>query len=115
MHSTAHVPDLIDGQPVSVLAGYGVGLPLSRLYARYFGGDLDVKSLEGLGTDAYLHLSRLGHNCENLPEVVAKSPAERDSTVPRGNSALFFFGDRRSWKENIAVGASKSYHSTEDA
>ena len=29
------------------LAGYGVGLPLSRLYARYFGGELAIKSLEG--------------------------------------------------------------------
>ena len=38
------LPDMEDvgeSQP-SVLAGYGYGLPLSRLYARYFGGDLQV-------------------------------------------------------------------------
>jgi len=99
----------------AALAGYGVGLPLSRLYARYFGGDLDLKSLEGFGTDAYIHLSRLGRNCENLPDVVKKSPAERDSTVPRGTSSVFFFGNRATWKENVEVGASKSFHSTEDA
>merc|ERR1719203_1548588 len=29
------------------LAGYGVGLPLSRLYARYLGGTLHLQSLPG--------------------------------------------------------------------
>jgi pyruvate dehydrogenase kinase 2/3/4 len=43
----------------AVLAGLGYGLPLSRAYARYFGGDLDLMSLEGYGTDAFCHLGRL--------------------------------------------------------
>ena len=30
----------------TVMAGYGVGLPISRLYARYFGGDLNITSME---------------------------------------------------------------------
>ena len=30
--------------------------------------------------DAYLHLNRLGTNCEMLPEAVLFSPAERDSS-----------------------------------
>uniref|UniRef100_A0A1D1YXA2 Protein-serine/threonine kinase n=1 Tax=Anthurium amnicola TaxID=1678845 RepID=A0A1D1YXA2_9ARAE len=51
----------------STMAGYGYGLPISRLYARYFGGDLQIISMEGYGTDAYLHLSRLGDSQEPLP------------------------------------------------
>lgn len=55
------------GDSPAVLAGYGYGLPLSRLYARYFGGDLQIISMEGYGTDAYLHLHRLGNYQEPLP------------------------------------------------
>lgn len=43
----------------SPLAGLGFGLPISRSYARYFHGDLDIQSIEGYGTDAYLHLARM--------------------------------------------------------
>lgn len=49
------------------LAGLGYGLPISRLFARYFGGDLQVISMEGYGTDAYLHITRIGDAEEPLP------------------------------------------------
>lgn len=65
----------------SVLAGYGVGLSLSQLYARYFGGDLKLLSIDCFGTDVYLHLSRLGAMCESLPQVVLYSPSMRDSSI----------------------------------
>ncbi|CAH0475770.1 unnamed protein product [Peronospora belbahrii] len=51
----------------SPLAGLGYGLPISRLFARYFGGDLQVISMEGYGTDAYLHLKRVSDASEPLP------------------------------------------------
>ena len=44
------------------LAGYGIGLPLSRLYARYFGGTLKLVSLPGYGTSVDLFLRRVNAN-----------------------------------------------------
>lgn len=78
MYTTADQPLLEDSDDRNdfraPLAGYnylmyryGYGLPLSRLYARYFGGDLRLISMESYGTDAYLHLSRLSDTCEPLP------------------------------------------------
>mmetsp|Transcript_1155 Transcript_1155/g.1361 ORF Transcript_1155/g.1361 Transcript_1155/m.1361 type:complete len:397 (-) Transcript_1155:1109-2299(-) len=49
------------------LAGLGYGLPISRAYLRYFGGDLVLMSMEGHGTDSFVHLSRLTDNEEPLP------------------------------------------------
>ncbi|KAF8742956.1 hypothetical protein RHS02_02985, partial [Rhizoctonia solani] len=37
----------------------GLGLPLSNIYATYFGGSLDLVSMDGWGTDVYLMLPRL--------------------------------------------------------
>ena len=34
---------------MGTIAGLGYGLPMSRLYTRYFGGSLDFKSLDGWG------------------------------------------------------------------
>lgn len=64
-----------------VLAGFGVGLTLTRLYTQYFGGDMRILSLDGFGTDVYLHLNRLGNRCENLPRVVLNSPSMHDSSL----------------------------------
>ncbi|KAF5676832.1 serine/threonine protein kinase [Fusarium bulbicola] len=44
----------------------GMGLPLSRVYAEYWAGNLDLHSLEGYGTDVFLQISRLGNKNEQL-------------------------------------------------
>lgn len=41
------------------MGGLGFGLPMSRLYAQYFGGRLQLVSMPGYGMDAYLNLKRL--------------------------------------------------------
>ncbi|KDQ33645.1 hypothetical protein PLEOSDRAFT_1061289 [Pleurotus ostreatus PC15] len=41
---------------MGTIAGLGYGLPMSRLYAKYFGGSLDLFSFEGWGSDVFLKL-----------------------------------------------------------
>ncbi|TCD61726.1 protein kinase pkp1 [Steccherinum ochraceum] len=48
------------------MAGFGYGLPLWRLYACYFGGDLRLISMEGFGPDVYIHLNKLSSSREPL-------------------------------------------------
>ena len=46
----------------------GYGLPLARLYARYFSGDLRVASYDGFGTDVYIYTRALASTAvERLP------------------------------------------------
>jgi len=44
----------------------GMGLPMSRVYAEYWAGSLEIHSLEGFGVDAFLQISKLGNKNEQL-------------------------------------------------
>ncbi|KAJ8365103.1 hypothetical protein SKAU_G00139340 [Synaphobranchus kaupii] len=67
MYSTAPTPQIGHHQRAP-LAGFGYGLPISRLYAQYFQGDLQLYSMEGYGTDAVLHMKALStDSVERLP------------------------------------------------
>ncbi|EKX50340.1 hypothetical protein GUITHDRAFT_104150 [Guillardia theta CCMP2712] len=54
-----------DDKPV--MAGFAHGLPLSRIHARAFGGDLQVMSMQGHGTDVYIYLWKLGDREVSVP------------------------------------------------
>ncbi|KAF9165400.1 hypothetical protein DFQ26_000206 [Actinomortierella ambigua] len=77
-------PQMIDpsqqrGQPVAKKVGHldprqqqdtavhlGIGLPMSKVYAEYWGGDLKVFTMHGYGTDAYAKFCKFGNIYENF-------------------------------------------------
>ncbi|KAF8940088.1 hypothetical protein BGZ58_007775 [Dissophora ornata] len=48
------------------IAGLGFGLPLTRIYAQYFGGDMHLISLQGYGCDVFLKLKQIDETLEDL-------------------------------------------------
>jgi len=68
------------------LSGLGYGLPLARLYARYFQGDLRAASYEGYGTDIYIYIRALaGEAVERLPvwsPTACSKMSARSSPIP---------------------------------
>jgi pyruvate dehydrogenase kinase 2/3/4 len=70
-HSGADTPHTYDSSLSSLSSRppnlrLGMGLPLSRVYAEYWAGSLELHSLEGYGVDAFLQISKLGNKNEQL-------------------------------------------------
>eukprot|EP00980_Cylindrotheca_fusiformis_P006331 scaffold1356_cov123-Cylindrotheca_fusiformis.AAC.12 len=81
VNSNAAVDHGID----SPLAGLGYGLPISRSYCRYFGGDLSIMSMEGFGTDCFVYLARLVAGAEKYSAIIGfqlKWKVVRESRFP---------------------------------
>lgn len=74
MYSTAPRPE--PHAHNAPLAGYGYGLPLSRLYARYFQGELTVTSCEGYGSDALIYLKAICEDANELLPVFNKTSSK---------------------------------------
>ena len=81
LFSTAPRPSMTPTK--APLAGYGYGLPLSRLYARYFHGDLILNSYDGYGTDAVVYLKTMTHEATELLPVFNKTSTKQyKSAIP---------------------------------
>lgn len=77
MYSTAPMPPSPDAITTTPLAGYGYGLPLSRLYAKYFNGDLWLNSVDGFGTDAMIALKVFPCDASELLPIYNKTSSLR--------------------------------------
>lgn len=77
MYSTAPKPPSPDAILTTPLAGYGYGLPISRLYAKYFNGDLWLNTIDGFGTDAMVALKVFPKDASELLPVYNKTSSQR--------------------------------------
>ncbi|KAG0174245.1 hypothetical protein DFQ28_002838 [Apophysomyces sp. BC1034] len=64
----------------------GMGLPMSRVYAEYWGGELQVVTMDGYGTDAYVRIPRLGTKAENVG-LEKHAPASLDKAPTKAKSS----------------------------
>lgn len=70
-YSTAPEPE--KDSRIPPLAGFGYGLPLSRLYARYLNGNIRLVSVEGYGTDAVIYLQNFSENASEVLPLFNKT------------------------------------------
>merc|ERR1719369_1332838 len=97
------------------LAGYGYGLPLSRLYARYFHGDLILNSYDGYGTDAVVYLKTLTHEANELLPIFNKTSTKQyKSAVPTADWTDPTFSVQRGYQSTL-IQPGKTTSPAEDA
>lgn len=49
-----------------VIAGFGFGLPMAKIHTRYLGGNLTINPVEGIGTDVFIYINKLGDQDERF-------------------------------------------------
>jgi pyruvate dehydrogenase kinase 2/3/4 len=93
----------------SVLAGTGCGLPLSRLYAEYFGGVLLLKSMPNHGTDTFLYLPSM-EGCIRNPDTETTSA----STALNQLRLRSHEGPLRWSRENLIVNSNRAHRTSSE-
>ncbi len=94
LYSTAKNPVVLgrqDQEMPNVMAGYGYGLPISRLYARYFGGDLQIISMEGYGNLTDLTLMVFKPSFFHLVVLSAMDALLQSKLSPLFPTLFFFY------------------------
>jgi len=68
-----------DPNRMKALAGFGFGLPLTKLHAQFFGGDVFMQAMPGHGTDVIILLTNLkdGEMCTEVERRMAAEANER--------------------------------------
>ena len=91
-------PNVLETSP---MAGLGFGLPVSRLYAQYFGGDVCLVSMEGYGSDVYVRLDHIGKTAEfadydgfDIWRSLKNSPTDDVATGERVGGLVARAGER---------------------
>ena len=51
---------------IPILGGFGVGLPISKVYINYLGGDIIINPIENLGTEVLIYLDKTENSIENI-------------------------------------------------
>ena len=49
-----------------IICGFGFGLPMAKLYTKYFGGNLLISPIENVGTDIYIYINKFGNIYEKF-------------------------------------------------
>ncbi|KAJ2885302.1 hypothetical protein H4R27_001483 [Coemansia aciculifera] len=74
------------------IAGLGFGLPMARLYAGYFGGSLDIVSMEGYGCDVFLKLRSIEGSAVK-GTLIECDPAAREVLLKLNTKDQFIIED----------------------
>uniref|UniRef100_A0AC11CYL0 Pyruvate dehydrogenase kinase 4 n=2 Tax=Ovis TaxID=9935 RepID=A0AC11CYL0_SHEEP len=91
-------------EDLTIKAGFGYGLPISRLYAKYFQGDLNLYSLPGYGTDAIIYLKALSsESIEKLPVFNKSAFKHYQTSSEAGDWCIPSKEPKNLAKENVAV------------
>lgn len=110
MYSTAPQPSRSDTASAP-LAGYGYGLPLSRLYARYFQGDLVLSSVEGYGTDASIYMKVMSDEANELLPVYNRTASKVYATDKPVND----WSSPQPWTHGSVHSSSRSFTTSSSA